>query len=119
MAINKSIITADRPMLKIIEFTGLDFDHLVAHFARHRSENGRAGTGWFMPYEQPDAKWAYTVAQRVQNSVNLPVSQPGWMRLWILGDDERIVGHGDLSGCSYVEKRDHSWINMPGAQNPH
>jgi RimJ/RimL family protein N-acetyltransferase len=72
--------------------------HLAArHVERHAAESGRGGDALFAPFSEFDHE-AYEETR--SESWRRPVDAPGWERCWAAIEDERVVGHLDLTGGS-------------------
>ena len=84
------MIIAIRPLAKA------DILAYLEHFERIRAESGRDGDLHFMPYAPGDkVPNAFDAA-----AFKLDCGTPGWRRLHVAADGDRIVGHVLLKGDS-------------------
>ena len=72
-------------------------DEFFRYLNDHRSDNGAAETGYFMPLSQSESGFPPEKEQLFRDGLKLPIGSPGWRRVWVGRDARRqIVGHVDL-----------------------
>ena len=75
-----------------------DLALFAEHAVRHGHESGRDDDVIFMPYSTADLPTYERVVQHRTLTWPRQLTQPAWVRTWALYDDDRIVGHVDLTG---------------------
>ena len=68
-----------------------DLPMLVRHKVRHSEENGRDGDVIFAPIEGVDPITEDDL-RRSAAALSIPVTDRGWMRVWILTDEVEVYG---------------------------
>jgi RimJ/RimL family protein N-acetyltransferase len=82
--------------------TPADAPAFFEHTHRHFAESGRDGDPIFTPMEELGHWNKETMVPRWEKSWELPVTEAGWERTWLVESAGRVVGHADLknSGLS-------------------
>jgi len=81
--------------LTIRLLTPLDIRAASRHVERHAQESGRGGDAIFAPFLEFDRE-TYELGRG--ESWRRGLDMPGWERCWGAFDQERVVGHVDLTG---------------------
>ena len=82
-------------MIEALEESGCDeFFHYLND---HRSDNGTAEKGYFLPQSQRESRLPYDKEQSFRAGLNIPIGALGWRRAWVArASNRQIVGHVDL-----------------------
>jgi ribosomal protein S18 acetylase RimI-like enzyme len=72
-------------------------DEFFRYLNDHRSDNGTAETGYFIPISQSESRHPYEKEPSFRDGLKLLIGSPGWRRVWVArASDRQIVGHVDL-----------------------
>jgi len=72
-------------------------DEFFRYLNDHRSDNGTAETGYFIPQSQNESRLPYDKEPAFRAGLTLPVGAPSWRRLWVArAPNRQIIGHIDL-----------------------
>ena len=90
--------------------------HLAArHVERHAAESGRGGDPLFAPFSEFDHE-AYEETR--SESWRRPIDAPGWERCWAVFEDDRVVGHLDLTGGALYSQLHRARLGI-GVERPY
>jgi len=74
-----------------------DFDEFFRYINDHRSDNGKDGTGYFIPSSHCEWRFPPDKEKAYRDGLKLPFGSLGWRRAWVaLAVNRQIAGHVDL-----------------------
>lgn len=73
-----------------------EFDAFFVYLDDHLRDNGKDGAPLFQPLPRTASSFPPDRQASFRAGATIPVGTPGWRRLWLAWDGERIAGHIDL-----------------------
>ncbi len=92
-----------------------DVPMLVRHRVRHSKENGKDGDPIFRPFET-DYVAQESDQRQFTELLQKPVTEPGWLRSWIVTDEEEVYGELALVNQPALATALHRCLLMMGLE---
>jgi ribosomal protein S18 acetylase RimI-like enzyme len=107
-------------MLTVIALTSNHFDRWSEHLYRHLAESGKDGLPLFSPIEDVSLASSPERRTRFEMSVDIPVLQPGWMRVWAVeAVGGSLIAHVDLTGSTIPSEKHRATVGIGCERNFH